>query len=112
MVKHRVEGGPHSYEQAWREAIDVLARKFDIEVISKEGGYIRTAWIYSWWKSGVLTENYRVRALVKFTPDRTQTDVKTEANYKRGGSWILGTDTLLLDTVKSDLMGVIGRTTR
>ena len=100
------------YEDAWKESVDVLAKKFELEVIPKDGGYIRTAWIHTWWKAGVLTENYRVRAIIKFTPDRRQVDVKTEAHYLEGGSWVLGTDTRLLQTVKTDIMGVIGRTTR
>lgn len=101
-----------SYEQAWQEVVDVLAKKFELEMISREGGYVRTSWIYTWWKKGELTEKYRVRAIVKFSPDRKKIDVKTEANYLEKSGWIVGTDTRLLQTVKTDLMGVIGRTTK
>lgn len=100
------------FEQAWNYVIDVLARKFDLEVISKDGGYVRSSWIHNWWKPGELTEDYRVRVLVKFSPDRKVLDIRTEANYFTGGSWVLGTDNSLLKTAKSDLMGVVGRTTR
>ena len=100
------------FEDAWREVVDVLAKKFELEMISKDGGYLRTSWIYTWWKIGRLTENYRVRAIVKFSPDRNKIDIKTEANYLQGGQWTVGTDSRLLQTVKTDIMGVIGRTTR
>jgi len=73
---------------------------------------VRTSWIYTWWKAGKLTEDYRVRAIVKFSPDRDDVDIKAEANYLERGQWVIGTDTRLLKTVKTDIMGVVGRTTR
>jgi hypothetical protein len=100
------------YEDAWKEVLDVLAKKFEVEMISKDGGYLRTSWIYTWWKVGQLTENYRVRAIVKFSPKRDQVHIKTEAQYLQGRQWVLGTDSRLLQTVKMDIMGVVGRTIR
>jgi len=101
-----------SFENAWQAVLDVLAKKFELEMISREGGYIRTAWIYTWWKVGERSENYRVRAIVKFSANSKNVDIKTEANYLTGGQWITGADTRLLETVKTDVMGVVGRTTR
>jgi hypothetical protein len=100
------------FENAWQEVLDVLAKKFELEMISRDGGYIRTAWIYTWWKVGERTENYRVRAIVKFSANARNVDIKTEANYLKSGQWIIGADTRLLETVKTDVMGVVGRTTR
>ncbi len=100
------------FERAWQETVDVLAKKFELEMISKDGGYARTAWIHTWWKAGEVTENYRVRVVMKFSADQTKVDIKTEANYLMGGEWVLGTDTRLLQTAKTDIMGVVGRTTR
>jgi hypothetical protein len=101
-----------SSDDAWKEVLDVLARSFELEMISKDGGYLRTAWIHTWWKSGVITENYRVRAIVKFSPDSSRVDIKTEAEFLVRNSWVRGTDTRLLQTIKTDAMGVVGRTTR
>jgi hypothetical protein len=101
-----------TYERAWQEAVDVVAKKFELEVISKEGGYVRTPWIYTWWKEGKITENYRVRAMLKFSPDQRKVGIKTDANYLSHDGWIEGFDTLLLETLKTDLMGTVGRTTR
>ena len=101
-----------SFEDAWADVADVIAKNFELEVISKEGGYIRTSWIYSWWKAGEITDNYRVRAIAKFSARRDKLDIKTEAHYRELGEWVLGSDTRLLQTLKTDMMGVVGRTTR
>ncbi|MCM8808331.1 MAG: hypothetical protein ABIK77_08080 [candidate division WOR-3 bacterium] len=99
-----------SYEDAWNLIVDALAKKFDLEVISKEGGYVRTAWLYTW--TGRVDQNYRVRAIIKFTPDRKKVEIKTEAEYGGPGKWVLGWDESLLTTLKSDIMGLVGRATR
>ena len=105
-----------TYDEAWKQMVDVLAQKFDLEVISKEGGYVRTGWIHSW--TGKMTEHYKVRAIVKFDPDRENVAFKSDAQYYGNGfigigkGWELGTDERLTKTVKTDLMGKLGRTTR
>ena len=99
-------------EDAWKEVVDVLARNFELEMISKDGGYIRTSWIHTWWKEGTHTKNYKVRAIIKFPPSGNKVDIKTEAAFLYNGVWISGMDTRLLQTVKTDIMGVVGRTTR
>lgn len=102
------------YEKAWEEIVDVVARRFDIEMVEKESGYLRSGWVYTWWKDGVRTENYRVRAMVKFTPEKEAVAIRTDAQYmdRLSRGWITGMDTLLLETLKSDIMGTVGRTTR
>ncbi len=36
------------YERAWDAVVDTLIRRFDVEVLSKEDGYVRTNWLYTW----------------------------------------------------------------
>jgi len=98
------------YEKAWASVVDLLVKKFDLEVLSKENGYIRTAWLYTW--TGILREDYRVRVTAKFSQDRSKVEIKSEANYKTRDGWIIGSDTALLRTLKQDIMGLIGRVTR
>lgn len=99
------------YEKSWPAVVDMLVRRFDIETMSKEDGYLRTTWLYTW--TGKVKENYRVRVTVKFNQDRTKCDIKSEAEYDSPGrGWVMGYDTRLLETLKTDLMGTIGRTTR
>ncbi len=99
-----------SYDRAWASVVDLIVRKFEAEILSKEDGYLRTTWLYTW--TGELREDYRVRVTVKFVPDRTKVDIKSEANYLRGENWIIGSDTALLQTLKADIMGIVGRVTR
>ena len=100
------------YDKAWEDVVDLLIRHFDMEILSRDDGYARSGWLYSW--TGELTEGYKVRSTVKFTPDKRSVQLKSEAQYYRpfAGEWIQGTDSLLLSTLKSDIMGVVGRTTR
>lgn len=98
------------YEKVWSSVVDLLARKFDLEVLSKENGYLRTNWLYSW--TGELREDYRVRVTIKFSQDRSKVDVKSEANYRTRTGWVIGSDTALLQTLKTDIMGTVGRVTR
>ncbi|MFZ4705131.1 MAG: hypothetical protein ACOYMF_03885 [Bacteroidales bacterium] len=99
------------YEKAWNEVIDVLANKFEMEMISKEGAYARTGWIYTWNTQGKYTKDYRNRVIIKFSPDRKNVQVKTEAQSGTEGKWKDGYDSRLLQTIKQDIMGVVGRTT-
>ncbi len=98
------------YTDAWNSVIDVLVKRFDLEVLSQQDGYARTTWLYSW--TGKMNENYRVRVTIKFAPDHSKVEVKSEAEYGGPGSWVAGYDARLLETMKTDIMGRIGRTTR
>ncbi len=98
------------YENAWDTVMDLVVSSFDIDMALKEDGYLRTQWLYTW--SGEYKEDYRVRLAVKFSPDRKTLRFRTEANYSQAGKRTIGTDTRLLSTLKTDLMGTVGRTTR
>jgi hypothetical protein len=100
------------YDVAWEAVVDTLVKRFDLAVLEKEHGYIRTAWLYSW--TGEMNPRYRVSVIVKFSPDKSKVEIRSIAERRRseGGSWIQGSDTRLLETVKADIMGTIGRTTR
>ena len=98
------------YDRAWDSVVDLIVRKFEAAILSKEDGYLRTTWLYTW--TGELREDYRVRVTIKFVPDKSKVDIKSEANYLRRQNWIIGSDTALLQTLKSDIMGIVGRVTR
>ena len=99
-----------SYDKAFNEVLDVIARRFEMDMISKEGGYGRTNWIYTWNDKGKYVNKYRTRVIFKFSGDRTKVDIKTEAEFGGDPNWIQGWDTRLLQTVKQDVMGAVGRT--
>jgi len=105
-----------SYDEAWKSVVDLIAKQFDIEILSKEDGYIRTGWLSSW--TGNLSQNYKVRSIIKFNPDKRIVEVKSEAQYYDGGyfgigaGWVMGTDELLSATLRSDIMGRVGKVSR
>ena len=103
--------GNLDYDKAWNTVVDRLVKKFDLSQLSKSDGYVRTNWLYTW--TGKVTENYRVRVTCKFSPDRRSVEIKSEAEYNKPYlGWVKGYDTRLLSTIKTDIMGKIGRTTR
>jgi len=99
-----------SYDQAFNEVVDVCAKRFEMDMISKDGGYGRTNWSYTWNTKSKYTKKYRTRVIFKFSADRSKVDVKTEAEYGGEPRWVKGFDTRLLQTVKQDVSGVVGRT--
>jgi hypothetical protein len=100
-----------SYDQAFNEVLDVMAKQFEMDMISKDGGYGRTQWSYTWNLNGTYTQKYRTRVIFKFSGDRKKVDIKTEAEFGGEPLWIKGYDTRLLSTIKQDVMGVVSRTT-
>ena len=105
-----------SYDEAWTSVVDLIAKRFDIEIMSKADGYLRTAWSHSW--TGEVKDNYKVRAIIKFSPSGESLEVKTEAQYRDpgvvgvGSGWQMGTDEVLNHTLRTDIMGSIGRVSR
>ena len=95
-----------SFDKAWETVLDILIRKFDIEVSQKDNGYIRTGWLYTW--TGNYTKKYRVRVTIKFQYEKGSIDIKSEAYYNDR----VGFDNNLLQTIKTDIMGTVGRITR
>lgn len=100
-----------SYENAWQDAVDIVAKQFELEMVSADAGYARTSWT-TWRFDSANRPDYRVRVILKFAPRRDSLSIKTDANFRRGDRWVVGSDTALLETLKTDIMGVVGRTTR
>jgi hypothetical protein len=96
-----------NYDRAWDLLVDAISRKFDVEVLDKNDGYLRTGWAY--YTTGRLLERYRVRITTKFNIEKNQLTVKTEAQYLTSMGWILGYDIAVLTDVYNDIQGKIGR---
>ncbi len=99
-----------NYETAWKTVFNLLVRRFDVAMVVKEDGYLRTDWLDTW--SGPSSGNYAVRVTVKFSNDRKVVQIKSEARHRTAGTWYAGTDVQLASTLKIDLMGTIGRLAR
>lgn len=111
------EGLAQNYDAAWQTIVDTIARDYDLELVDKNSGYLRTAWTYG--ISGGNVQTYRGRLTVKFsdvkTPDKV--DIKTDAAWYFGGNglfqnavWLSGFDTAFQRDVFTALSGRLGRT--
>jgi len=106
-------------QDLWRTIVDALAHQFDLEVIDKDSGYVRTSWKYTYIQQGLVNQNYRSRIVLKVLgEDWKIVQVKCESNWLEEGGmgrpagWILGYDSKLLEDVYGDLQGRIGRIRR
>jgi len=103
-----------TYDEAWMVAVDTLTRDWDVEMMDKSSGYLRTAWHHG--ISSGPYQRYRGRITVKF-PDvkkPTQVEVKTEAQWLETASptvpvWITGYDTAFQRDVYTALGGRLSR---
>lgn len=90
------------YDNAWKQTVDITTKKYDIEFLSKEDGYIRTAWIYHLSNYGT---KYSARVIIKFNNDNT-IGIKTDAKFSNK----FGYDMYILNDVYNDLSALLGRT--
>lgn len=95
-----------SYDQSWDRVVEYLSKRFDLEVLSRNDGYLRTNWCNTW--EGKMDDAYRVRVTLKFSPDRKTLEVKTEAEKGGAGHWVLGYDSRLTDITRKDLATLVG----
>jgi hypothetical protein len=93
-----------NYDKAFDDVVDVCVRSFEMEMISKESGYGRSKW-HSIWANAMQTKIYQKRITFKFSSDRSKIEIKTEAIY----NGMMGYDTQLLETMKQDIIAVVGR---
>jgi hypothetical protein len=98
---------------AWQKCVDTIAKDYDIEMIDRSSGYLRTGWIYG--ISGGAYNRYRGRITVKF-PELTaptKVEIKTEAQWLsevQYGLWVPGWDQIFQRDVYTALSGRLGRT--
>ena len=103
-----------SHGQIWEILVDTLTQKHDLEVLQKDGGYIRTSWKYTYFEGDKVVDRYRSRIVVKLSgsPSWNKAQVKCESNWMEKQGWIMGYDTRLLEDVYGDIQGKLGRVRR
>jgi hypothetical protein len=89
-----------TYDREWFFLVDRFSRQFDLEVVAKESGYIRTAWL-----TALNNESYALRVTAKLEPQKKVLQFKTEARFKTA----LGTDSEFTALLKTDVTGSLGR---
>ncbi|MCX6137950.1 MAG: hypothetical protein NTV54_10695 [Ignavibacteriales bacterium] len=98
-----------SYDDAWQKIVYIIARRFDIEMVLKDEGYLRTAWSFSKDKNGRVLENNRDRAIVKFTADKKKVEFKVEHQFNDRDCWIAGADTSASNQVLKGISMSVGQ---
>lgn len=101
----------NNYDEAWQKTVDTIARSWDIEILDKNSGYLRTAWVYG--ISGGPQHRYRGRITVKYpeVKNPSKTEVKTAAEWwSSRDRWDQGFDSAFQRDVYTELAGRLGRT--
>jgi len=97
------------YGLLWEDVTSIISRKFEMEMVTKESGYIRTKWNYDFATDGKRVEDYRTRVTLKINERRKNIEVNSEAEkFKANDDWFRGCDTRVLETMKQDLKGISG----
>ena len=101
------------YDRAWKMCLDVIAKRFEVSMVSKEAGLIQTTW------TPIVTEKdplgrLSARVTLLFSPNRRVVQMRLSARFQppEAKHFIYGFDTDVTNTLKADIMGVVGRTTR
>ena len=100
------------YNDAWMKTVDTIARDYDIEMLDKDSGYLRTVWAYG--ISGGTYNRYRARITVKYPEVKVpvKIELKTEAQWldsQSNNRWVRGFDRNFQRDVYTALSGRLGR---
>ena len=100
--------------ELWRMLVDTLSQKYDLEVLEKDSGYLRTSWKYTQVSQfGNVSDRYRSRIVIKLIGSNwSKIQVKCESNWLSKRGWLMGYDTRLLEDVFGDIQGRVGRVRR
>ena len=108
------------YDLSWQKAVDTIARDWDIEIMDKDSGYLRTSWQHGIsGVSGALASRYAGRLTIKFPTVKVpieKVDLKTDAKWLEMNAWtglsywVNGFDTGYQRDVFGALSGRLGRT--
>jgi|SRR5574344_792937 hypothetical protein len=97
-----------NYDTAFNTVLDLITDKYEMDMINKDGGYIRTAWSYMRNKKGKQIKDQRIRVTIKFNHDRSQLQARTEVQKGGDDEWVDGEDVAASKQVRDDIHGVLG----
>jgi hypothetical protein len=92
------------YDDAWQRVIYIVTKKFELEMISKEDGYVRSAFGPSYFSEDMTNDKYQVRIVAKFTPDRKKVEYKIESRIWDGKIWLNGSDVRVAANLRKDFV--------
>lgn len=97
-----------TYDEAWQRVVYIITKKFELEMISKEDGYVRSAYGPSYFSEDVLNDKYQIRIVVKFSPDRKRMEFKIESRIWDGKIYRNGSDVRVAANMRRDFRNSIG----
>jgi hypothetical protein len=92
------------YDDAWQRVVYIVTKKFELEMISKEDGYVRSAYGPSYFSEDMTNDKYQVRIVAKFTPDRKKVEYKIESRIWDGKIWQNGSDVRVAANMRKDFV--------
>ena len=96
------------YEDAWQRVIYIITKKFELEMVSKEDGYVRSSYGQSYFTEDLQNERYQIRIVAKFTPDRKKLEFKIESRMWDGKIWHNGSDVRVAANMRKDFLNSLG----
>lgn len=96
------------YDDAWQRVIYIITKKFELEMVSKEDGYVRSAYGQSYFTEDMQNERYQIRIVAKFTPDKKKFEFKIESRIWDGKIWRNGSDVRVATNMRKDFLNSIG----
>jgi len=96
------------YDDAWERVIYIITKKFELEMISKEDGYVRSMYGASYFTEDMQNDKYQVRIVVKFTPDKKKVEFKIESRIWDGKLWQNGADIRVAANMRKDFVNSVG----
>ncbi len=96
------------YEDAWQRVIYIITKKFELDMISKEDGYVRSAYGQTYFSEDLQNERYQIRIVAKFTPDKKKFEFKIESRVWDGKIWHNGSDIRVAANMRKDFLNSIG----
>ena len=92
------------YDDAWQRVVYIVTKKFELEMVSKEDGYVRSAYGPSYFTEDLKNNRYKVRIVAKFTPTRKKVEFKIDAQVFDGKVWINGSDARVAANIRKDFI--------
>ncbi|MEW5797835.1 MAG: hypothetical protein AB1728_02405 [Bacteroidota bacterium] len=96
------------YNDAWERVIYIITKKFELEMISKEDGYVRSAFGPSYFTEDMQNDKYQVRIVAKFTPDHKKLEFKIESRIWDGKIFLNGSDVRVAANMRKDFLNSLG----
>jgi len=97
-----------AYEDAWQRVVYIVTKKFELEMISKEDGYVRSSYVQSYFPDDMQNDKYQIRIVAKFSPDKRRLEFKIESRMWDGKIWRNGSDVKVAANMRRDFLNSVG----